>query len=131
MPFCQVLKFLLCGKKKTESSRAISIRVLLPKCRRKQKMSATAQTCRRSLLPLGGCTSLAELQHAWPCMQLTREKGGPRQKKRSFKKVQKFSGYILSFQGIKCKNFCQKKATKCKNNNNATYKGKSPFRKKC
>ena len=46
-------------------------------------------------------------------MQLTREKVGPRQKKRPFKMVQKnFSsaGCNLSFQGIKCKQFYQEKA---------------------
>ena len=70
-------------------------------------------------------------------MQLTREKRekeGPRQKKRPFKMVQKNftgalgAGYIVSFQGIKCKKISQKKARKCKKN--ATYKGKQPLQKK-
>ena len=71
-------------------------------------------------------------------MQLTREKRekeGPRQKKRPFKMVQKNftgalgAGYIVSFQGIKCKKISQKKARKCKKMQ--PTRENSPFRKKC
>ena len=52
-------------------------------------------------------------------MQLTKEKGGPRQKKAVQKGSKIFSGafgagYSLPFQRIKCKNFQQEKATKSK-----------------
>ena len=47
---------------------------------------------------------------------LQRKKGVRDEKGRS-KRFRNFSDYILSFQGMKCKNFCQKRARKMQNKN--------------
>ena len=61
------------------------------------------------------------------------KKKGSRQKKAVQNGSNFFSGAgsNLSFQDIKCKNFCQEKAGKCQQKKkNVTYKGKKPLQKK-
>ena len=60
-----------------------------------------------------GRTENANAKRCKKNMQLTRETGDPRHKKAVQNGSKNFC-YMLSFQGIKCKKFCQEKSRKCR-----------------